>query len=87
MGLEVGLDDHQQGGEGPAAALAFGGASLQPASTQAAIAASPASGISINQLIINQQPGEDAADLADKFLRELDQRRRLSPREALYDDL
>ena len=54
---------------------------------QAAIAASPTSGISINQLIINQQSGEDAAAQAEKILGEIDQRRRLSHREALYEDL
>ena len=65
-------------------ALGTAAATLQPA---AALPAGPTTGISINQLIINQQPGEDAEALADKFLREIDQRRLLSQREALYDDL
>ena len=55
--------------------------------TQAALAASAPSGISINQLIINQQPGEDAEALADKFLQVIERRGQLSQREALYDDL
>ena len=44
-------------------------------------------GIHIGQLIINQQPGEDAGALADKVLREINQRRRLSEYEADYDEL
>lgn len=55
--------------------------------TQAALASGPSTGISINNLVINQQPGEDAEALADKFLREIDRRRQQGQREALYDDL
>ena len=43
--------------------------------------------IHIGQLVINQQPGEDAGDLAEKVLREIERRRRLSAREALHDEL
>ena len=57
------------------------------APTQAALAAGAPAGISIQNLVINQQPGEDAQALADKFLREIERRRQLSQREALYDNL
>ncbi len=40
----------------------------------------------VEQLIINQQPGEDAGALADRVLREIEQRRRVSSREALLDE-
>ena len=44
-------------------------------------------GIHIGQLIINQQPGEDAASMAERVLREIERRRRLGAREALHDEL
>ena len=39
------------------------------------------------QLTIHQQPGEDARELAERVLREIEHRRRVSSREALYDEL
>ena len=43
--------------------------------------------IHIQQLTVHQQPGEDAAALAEKVLREIEQRRQVSRRGALYDEL
>ena len=73
-----------------------------PAHTPAALpgfpsrAASPPGGASFPsqidnsihmQLTIHQQPGEDARELAERVLREIEHRRRVSSREALYDEL
>ena len=44
-------------------------------------------GIHIQQLTIQQQPGEDAGELAERVIREIEYRRRVRSREALYDDL
>ena len=41
----------------------------------------------VGQLIINQQPGEDAQALAKRVLREIEAERRLGAREALHDEL
>lgn len=41
----------------------------------------------IGQLVIQQQPGEDAGDLAERVIREIEHRLRESSRKALYDAL
>ena len=41
----------------------------------------------IGQLVINQQPGEDAGAVAEQVIRKINQRRRLSDSDSLYDEL
>ena len=55
--------------------------------------ASPGGGVINNdnsihmELTINQQPGEDAGALAERVMREIEHRRQVSRRGALYDEL
>ena len=78
-----------------AAGLALGagaagaGGSLSAAAPPAAVgAAAPVDqSIHIQQLIINQQPGEDPASMAKRVLREIEAERRLGDREAVSDEL
>ena len=66
----------------PAPATLAAGSGARPAS------AAPAGGVHyhvINRITIQQLPGEDAQDLADRLLRELDRRQSLAGREALGD--
>lgn len=44
-------------------------------------------GVHIQQLTIHQQPGEDPGQAADRFLQEVEQRRRVRSRGALHDEL
>ena len=75
-------------GAGPALSPAAAGAAPAPALAAAAPAAGPVDqSIHIQQLTINQQPGEDAGALAERVLREIEQRRQVSRRGALYDEL
>ncbi|MDE0434058.1 MAG: tape measure protein [Bryobacterales bacterium] len=43
--------------------------------------------IHIQQLTVHQQPGEDAVKLAERLLREIEYRREVNRRAALYDEL
>ena len=64
------------------------GLALGAGAAGAAAAAAPADqGIQIGQLIINQQPGEDAGALAERVMREIEQRQRVRSRGALHDEL
>ena len=71
------------------------GAAPQSGLTLPAYAASAAAmpgasidqGIHIQQLTVHQQPGEDAVELAERVIREIEYRRRIRSREALFDDL
>lgn len=75
-------------GAGQALGTVTAGAGTLPLSgPSVAAGASIDQGIHIQQLIIQQQPGEDAGALADKVLREIESRRRLGAREALHDEL
>ena len=58
-----------------------------PASAGAMPGASIDQGIHIQQLTVHQQPGEDAVELAERVIREIEYRRRIRSREALFDDL
>ena len=62
-------------------------AAATPAGPTAAAGAAIDNSIHIQQLTIQQQPGEDAGDLAERVLREIEHRRRVSSREALHDEL
>ena len=44
-------------------------------------------GVHVEHLTINQQPGEDAQAMAERFLREAEQRQRIRSRGALHDEL
>ncbi|MDE0167002.1 MAG: phage tail tape measure protein [Bryobacterales bacterium] len=65
------------------------GLTLPPyaASAGAMPGASIDQGIHIQQLTIQQQPGEDAGELAERVIREIEHRRQVRSRAALYDDL
>lgn len=78
----------------------FGGNEPTPALAAAGIeaASTPLGGLTagggdidnstrIGQITINQQPGEDAGALAERVMREIEQRSRVRSREALYDEL
>ena len=66
----------------PAAGAAAGGLSLPRA-----VPTTVDNSIHIQQLTVHQQPGEDAVQLAERLLREIEQRRQVSRRGALYDEL
>ena len=68
-------------------AAAAGAALSLPPAAPAAPVAPVDQGVHIRNLIINQQPGEDAGALADKVIREIEHRRRIRAREALFDEL
>ena len=68
-------------------ALAAAAPPPAPAGPTAAAGAAIDNSIHIQQLTIQQQPGEDAGDLAERVLREIEHRRRVSSREALHDEL
>ena len=77
-------------GAGAAGAGGGLGAAATPLAAPAARAGPGASidnSVHIREFHIHQQPGEDAGDLADKVLREIEQRRRIGAREALHDEL
>ena len=64
------------------------GLALGAGAAGGAPAAAPADqGIHIGQLIINQQPGEDAGALAERVMRKIEQRQRVRSRGALHDEL
>lgn len=44
-------------------------------------------GVHIQQLTVHQQPGEDAVELAERVIREIEYRRKVRSREALFDEL
>ena len=66
----------------PAAGAAAGGLALPRAAPTTVD-----NSIHIQQLTVHQQPGEDAVQLAERLLREIEQRRQVSRRGALYDEL
>lgn len=72
-----------------AGAAPLSGLTLPPyaASAGAMPGASIDQGIHIQQLTIQQQPGEDARELAERVIREIEYRRQVRSREALYDEL
>lgn len=77
------LGETFRGAPEPALAGAPGSAGILPAASGGPIDNS----LRVDQLTINQQPGEDAGALAEKVLREIEQRRQVSRRGALYDEL